>query len=206
MKFKGNICGLVCLACTILLAGSAAAQGGELVRAEWGVPGNRVDVTARVRTFVHDGILQFEVTRFNLGIDPAPHQNKDLIIKVRRWNGEVQEYKYPERSVASLELGPAPRMEHRDHEREERREESFEHREHGLRIVRASFGANGQFVDVTDILRSHIDHGHLFLHVDRYNLGVDPVPGVHKWLKVVYLWDGDERKVVIDEKTDLQLP
>jgi hypothetical protein len=78
-------------ACLLLLAGSAMAQGGEFVGADWGVPGRKVDVTSRVRTFIHDGILQLEVTRFNLGIDRAPHENTVLVIRLREWDGGVRE-------------------------------------------------------------------------------------------------------------------
>lgn len=201
--------------CITVLGGSAVAQGGELVRAEWGVPGNRVDVTARVRTFIHDGVLQLEVTRFNLGVDPAPHQNKDLIIRVRRWDGETEEYKYPERSNCALELDPEDRWagrEHRDsdrdhdRDRDDRRDNAFEHHERGLQILRAYYGAEGQFVNVTDAVRSHMDDGHLFLHVDNYSMGVDPLPGMHKWLRVLYMFNGERRSAVVDEKTDLRLP
>lgn len=207
MRFRSAMGAIAGLACTLLLAGSAMAQGGELVRAEWGVPGSRVDVTARVRTFVHGGVLQLEVTRFNLGVDPAPHQNKDLIIRVRRWDGEVEEFKYPERSTATLELDPEDRWEAREeHERNERREEAFEHHERGLRILRAYYGADGQFMNVTNALRSRIDDGHLFLHVDNESMGGDPLPGVHKWLRILYMNDGERRNVIVDEKTDLRLP
>src|SRR6266496_5029269 len=92
MQLRSAMGSIAGLACVLLLVGSARAQGGELVGAEWGVPASRVDVTARVRTFVHGGVLQFEVTRFNLGIDPAPHQNKILLIRVRDWDGDVKEY------------------------------------------------------------------------------------------------------------------
>lgn len=197
------------LACLVLLAGSALAQGGEFVGAEWGVPGSRVDVTARVRTFIHDGGLQLEVTRFNLGIDPAPHQNKTLIIRVREWNGDVKEFSYPERSAVNLELDPEDRWERREaherHERDERRV-GYGHRESGLQVLRAYYGAEGQFANVTDAVRSRIDDGRLFLRVDNYSLGVDPLPGVHKSLRVLYLLDGQRRNIVVDEKTDLRLP
>src|ERR1700751_5849033 len=162
MPFHRLTYGLAIVTCMILIAGSAMAQGGELVRAEWGVPGNRVDVTFRVRTFIHDGVLQLEVTRFNLGIDPAPHQNKDLIIRIRHWDGKVEEYKYPERSVCSLELAPPDRHEaheqhdwDRDHDRDrdyrdrDYRDRDYDRHEHGLRILRADYGVEGQFVDVT---------------------------------------------------------
>jgi Domain of unknown function (DUF3395) len=36
--------------------------------------------------------------------------------------------------------------------------------------------------------------------------GGDPLPGAHKRLRVQYMYDGQERNVVVDEKTDLQLP
>lgn len=198
------------LACALLLAGSALAQGGEFVSAEWGVPGHSVDVTARVRTFIHEGVLQLEVTRFNLAIDPAPHQNKTLIIRVREWDGDVKEFSYPERSTAQLELDAPDRWERREayahHEREERREASYRPRERGLRVLRAYYGAEGQFANVTDALQSRIDDGRLFLRVDNYSMGIDPLPGVHKSLRVLYLYDGQRRNVVVDEKSNLQLP
>jgi hypothetical protein len=198
------------LACLLLLAGSAFAQGGELIAAEWGVRGHMVDVTPRVRTFIHDGVLQLEVTRFNLGIDPMPHVNKVLVIRLREWDGDIKAYNYPERSVARLELDPddwhARREEHERHEREERRERAYEHRERGLQILRAYYGAEGQFMNVTDTVRSQVADGRLYLHVDNYSMGGDPLPGVHKRLRIMYTIGDDRRNVVVDEKTDLQLP
>jgi hypothetical protein len=199
-----------CLACTVLLAGSALAQGGELVGSEWGVPAAHVDVTSRLRTFIHDGVLQLEVTRFNLGIDPAPHQNKTLIIRIRHHEGDVKEYSYPERSTVSLELDREDRAErreeHEEHEHEGRREDGYERRERGLQIMSAYYGAGDQFVNVTDAVRSRMEEGHIYLHVDNYSMGVDPMPGVHKYLRVLYVFDGDRQKVTVDEKTDLRLP
>ena len=219
----------------LLLAGSALAQSGEFVGAEWGTPAHKVDVTSRVRTFIHDGVLQLEVTRFNLGVDPAPHENKVLIIRLRERDGDVKSYSYPERSTARLELHPEwqerreqqerhddaerrqenherhedaeRREEYRErHEDAERREEYRERHERGLQILRAEYGAEGQFVNVTDALRSRINDGRLFLFVDNYNLGVDPAPGVHKHLRVSYIQDGERRRTEVEEKTELRLP
>jgi hypothetical protein len=228
----------------LMLAGSALAQGGELVGAEWGVQGRRgVDVTARLRTFIQEGVLQLEATRFNLGIDPAPHENKVLVIHLRQRDGEVKDYSYPERSVVRLELHHEEwhgRREdqdrrdedqdrhdehqdrhdedqdrhdhdahHGDYERRDhdgRRAEGSEPHERGLQILRASYGADGQFVNVTDALRSRVDEGRLFLRVDNYSMGIDPLPGAHKFLRVLYTMDGQRRNIVVDEKTDLRLP
>jgi len=219
MKLR-NLGKLAGLACTLLLAGSAFAQHSEFVGAEWGVPGRTVDVTSRIRTFIHDGVLQLEVTRFNIGIDPAPHENKVLIIHLRERDGDVKTYSYPERSVARLELHGEEWREHREeqeqreqaerreehHEDADRREDEGERHEHGLRILHAEYGAEGQFVNVTDLLRSRVDDGRLFLHVNDFNMGGDPAPGIHKHLRVFYSVHGDRRNIVVDEKTDLRLP
>jgi hypothetical protein len=225
---------MMSLVCLLLLAGSAMAQGGEFVGAEWGTPAHKVDVTSRVRTFIHDGVLQLEVTRFNLGIDPAPHENKVLIIRLRERDGDVKSYSYPERSTARLELHPEwqerreqqerhdvadrrdddrdrredaeRREEYREHHEDAERREDRERHERGLQILRAEYGAEGQFVNVTDALRSRINDGRLFLFVDNYNLGVDPAPGVHKRLRVSYIQDGERRRTEVDEKTELRLP
>lgn len=200
------------LACLVLLVGSALAQGGELVAAEWGAPGHIVDVTPRVRTFIHDGVLQLEATRFALGIDPIPHVNKVLVIRLREWDGDIKAYSYPERSVVRLELDPddwhARREQHERHEREERREReyAYEQRPRGLQILRAYYGAEGQFVNVTEAVRSQVADGRLYLHVDNYSMGADPLPGVHKRLRIMYMVGDDRRNVVVDEKTDIQLP
>jgi hypothetical protein len=205
MKIRLTIGALSIAACAFLLSGSAMGQGGGLVRAEWGVPGRSVDVTSRVRTFIHNGVLQFEVTRFELGIDPAPHQNKTLLLHIRHWDGDVKEYSYPERSTVRLELDPEDSFDRRE-EREQHREDAHERRERGLQILRAYYGAEGQFMNVTDVLRRRIDDGRLYLRVDNENLGGDPLPGVHKWLRILYVYEGERRNIVVDEKTDLRLP
>jgi len=200
----------------LLLAGSAMAQGGELVGADWGAPGRKVDVTSRVRTFIHDGVLQLEVTRFNLGVDPAPHENKVLVIRLREWDGDIRDYSYPERSVARLELDPEDwherrqaqerHVEHERYDHGDRREQWPDRHDRGVQILRAYYGAEGQFMNVTDVLRSRIDDGRLFLRVDNHSMGGDPLPGAHKRLRIMYVQAGERRNIVVDEKTDLRLP
>jgi len=227
MKLK-TIISMAALACLMLLTNLAMAQRGEFVRAQWGIQGHTVDVTSRVRTFIHDGVLQLEATRFNLGIDPAPHFNKVLIIQLRERDGDLKEFSYPERSQVRLEVFSDERPPgwegHERHDRDDRdgrdardsrgerddrdarREEEFDRHERGLRILRAEYGAEGNFVNVTDVLRSRVEDGRLFMRVDNFNLGVDPLPGAHKWLRVVYAFQGERQHVVVDEKTDLNLP
>ena len=182
---------LTALACTLLAGSSALAQGGSLVAAQWGVPGQRVDVTARVRSLARDGALQFEVTRQMLGIDPAPGQRKDLVIRIRHWDGDTQEYAFPEKSVVTLELDP---------------DAGFDWRERGLHIMRAYYGGEGHFVNVTERLRHMIDDGRLHTRVDNEHLGLDPDPHVHKVLRVLYWFEGQRRNIVVPEKSELRLP
>jgi len=59
------------IAIMFVFAGSAVAQGGELVAAEFGAGNRRVDVTQQVRSFMHDGVLRFDVTDQTFGADPA---------------------------------------------------------------------------------------------------------------------------------------
>lgn len=182
------VCGFACL---FLFLGSAAAQGGQLVAAEWGMPGRRVDVTGRVRSLARDGVLQFEVTRQILGIDPAPGRIKDLVIRIRHWDGDVQEYSFPEKSLVSLELDP---------------DAGYDWRERGLHIMRAYYGGEGHFVNVTERLRHMIDDGRIYTRVDNEHLGLDPDPHVRKVLRVLYWYDGERRQVVVPEKSELRLP
>jgi len=179
------------LAMMLLLVAPAMAQGGVLVAAEFGVPGRRVDVTPQVRSLIHDGILQFQATRQMLGIDPAPGQVKDLVIRIRHWDGDTQEYAFPEKSFVSLELDP---------------DAGYEWRERGLHIMRAYYGGEGHFVNVTERLRHMVDDGRIHTRVDNEHLGLDPDPHVHKVLRVLYWFDGERRNIVVPEKAVLDLP
>jgi len=191
MQHKRSL-GVWCsFATMLLLATSAMAQGGALVAAEWGLPGARVDVTPQVRSLIHDGILQFPATRQVLGVDPAPGRVKDLIIRIRHWEGDTQDYSFPEKSYVNLEIDP---------------ERPWEWHERGLHIMRAYYGGEGHFVNVTDRLQSMIDGGRLYLRVDNEHIGVDPDPHVHKVLRVLYWFEGERRNIVVPEKAELRLP
>jgi len=175
----------------LLLAVPAMGQGGVLVAAEWGLTGRRIDVTPQVRALVHDGILQFEATRQVLGVDPAPGHVKELVIRIRHWDGDTQDYAFPEKSVVSLEIDP---------------DNGFEWRERGLHIMRAFYGGEGHFVNVTERLRQMIDGGRVYTRVDNEHMGVDPDPHVRKVLRVLYWFDGERRNIVVPEKSELRLP
>jgi hypothetical protein len=186
------IAGLVVgVSCLFLFAGLAAAQGGALVAAEYGAGDRRVDVTPQVRSFVHDGLLQFDVNDRNLGVDPARNHVKELFIRIRHWDGNVEEFRFAEYAHVSLALDP---------------ERGYEWHDRELHIMRAFYGGAGHFVDVTDLLRSMKRDGRIFIAVDNRSMGVDPDHEVQKVLRVLYWHDGERRQIVVPEHGELRLP
>ena len=81
----------------VLMAGPAAAQGGQLMAAEYGAGNHRIDVTPQVRSFMHDGMLQFDVNDRNQG---TVHSHSPL----GRERGRI-----PFPRICPREPGPRPR-------------------------------------------------------------------------------------------------
>jgi hypothetical protein len=179
------------VACLLLFVGSAAAQGGELVAAEYGAGNHRVDVTPQIRSFVHEGVLQFEVNDRTLGVDPARNHVKELFIRIKHWDGQVEEFRFHEYDHVNLVLDP---------------EHGYEWHDREFHIMRAFYGGAGHFADVTEQLRSMKRDGRLFVVVDNRSMGVDPDPEVHKVLRVLYFHEGQRRQVVVPEHSELRLP
>jgi hypothetical protein len=174
-----------------LFASSAAAQGGELVAAEYGAGKHRTDVTPQIRSYLHDGILQFDVNDRNLGVDPARNHVKELFIRIRHWDGNTEEFRFPEYSHVNLVLDP---------------ERGYEWHDREFHIMRAFYGGAGHFVDVTEVLRSMKHDGRLFVVVDNRSMGGDPDREVRKVLRVLYWYNGERRQIVVPEYGELRLP
>jgi hypothetical protein len=174
-----------------LFAGSAAAQGGELAAAEYGAGNRRVDVTPQVRSYIRDGVLQFDVTDQALGVDPARNHVKELFIRIRHWNGETEEFRFSEYSHVNLEVDP---------------ERGFEWHDREFHVMRAYYGGEGHFVNVTQLLRSMKHDGQLYVRVDNRTMGGDPDSHVRKVLRVLYWQDGQRRQIVVPEHGELRLP
>jgi len=174
-----------------LFAGTAAAQGGELVAAEYGAGNRRIDVTRQVRSFLHDGVLRFDVTDQTFGADPARGHVKELFIRIKHWDGKVEEFRFPEYAHVNLVLDP---------------ERGYEWHDRELHIMRAFYGGAGHFVDVTELLRRETRDGHVILAVENGAMGGDPDPNVVKVLRVLYWHDGQRRQIVVPEHGELRLP
>jgi hypothetical protein len=191
MKHRFIVAVVCSSALLFLFTARAAAQGGELVAAEYGAGGHRVDVTPQVRSYMHDGVLQFDVRDQVFGVDPARNHVKELFIRIRHWDGHVEEFRFPEYAHVNLVLDP---------------ERGYEWHDREFHIMRAFYGGAGHFADVTETLRGYKHEGHLFLVVDNRSMGVDPDPQVHKMLRVLYWHDGQRRQVVVPEHAELRLP
>jgi hypothetical protein len=177
--------------CVSFFAISAAAQGGELLSAEYGNGARRVDVTQRVRQFMHDGMLRIDVDNSTFGIDPAGDHVKELFIRIRHWDGKEEEFRFPEHAHVNLVLDP---------------DRGYEYHDRDLHVMRAFYGGAGHFVDVTEVVRRAQHDGKVFLVVNNNVMGGDPDPDVHKFLRVLYWQDGQRRQVAASEGTELRLP
>lgn len=191
MKIKLATALFGAFACLFLFAVSAAAQGGQLVAAEYGDRDHRIDVTPQVRAFMHDGVLQMDVEDRALGVDPARYHVKELFIRIRHWDGQVEEFRFPEHAHINLVLDP---------------DAGYEWHDRGLHIMRAFYGGAGHFADVTETLRSFKHDGHIVLVVDNRSMGVDPDPMVPKFLRVLFFVDGQRRHIAVPEHGELHLP
>ena len=88
----------------VALAATASAQTVTLLSADYGVEGNRFDVTCRVQSMVQNGFLSFRITNYSLGGDPAPDQPKEFRIRARDYRGRILDYIFPERQDVSLQV------------------------------------------------------------------------------------------------------
>ena len=64
----------------------------------------------------------------NLGVDPARGHVKELFIRVRHWDGNVEEFRFPEYAHVNLEFDPDAGYDWHDRE---------------LHIMRAYYGGEG---------------------------------------------------------------
>ena len=88
----------------LALAATASAQTVTLLSADYGIEGNRLDVTCRVQSIVQNGYLSFRITNYVLGGDPAPDQPKEFRIRARDYRGRILDYVFPERQEVNLQV------------------------------------------------------------------------------------------------------
>ena len=226
----------VAILAALVCAGKLAAQDGDwfLVRAEYGFRNQRVDVTDAVRHLLWEGRESGRVlvSNQNLGGDPAVGADKTLRVVAENRRHERQEFEFREGTwidVTMFSLRPERHdddrvrdrdrdgdarqddavlrdREDRDHDRDRRRDDDDRNRGQRLQITRAYWGAQGQMVNVTDMIRGMVRDNSFRVHVDNGSLGGDPAIGREKVLIVLYTFDGKEQAASTHEGNTMHLP
>lgn len=182
-----------------------AGQGDfwEIVRAEYGTNQRHVDVTDNVRRLLREyrNEERAPVNNQTMGGDPAVGADKVLRIWAQDRRHQEREFDYKEGGWIETNLF-AVRSDRWDDGDWERNDE----RDHGLPIIRGFYGAQGQTVNVTELLRSRVRDGVLQVHVDNGSLGGDPAVGRDKVLIVIYIDHGREQATSIREGNTLRIP
>ena len=75
-----------------------------------------------------------------------------------------------------------------------------------LRIVKAEYGHDRRYTDVTDILRRATIRGRLDIVVANQTFGFDPAPAEVKTLRIEYVVNGQPMREEAPEKSRLLLP
>jgi len=76
----------------------------------------------------------------------------------------------------------------------------------GLQILRADYGIDKRFANVTSRLASHVQGNSLSLRVTNETMGGDPAEDHSKTLNVWYSFNGRVANVIVNEKDTLNLP
>ena len=216
---------IVVLAILLLAAVCYAAQSNrwELLRAEYGSGNNYVDVTQRVRSLVQGDTLSMRVDNDTLGIDPTPGVRKTLRLRVRN-HGQEQVLSYAEKESFSLNI----RIHDRDRDYDDRPGGAGNYGVPpqpgypggagnygaapqpayggGLQILRADYGADSRFLNVTSRLASNVQGNALTLRITNSAMGGDPAEDHPKILNVWYTFNGRVGNARVNEKDTLNLP
>ncbi|MHB8486986.1 MAG: hypothetical protein ACYDCM_14840 [Candidatus Acidiferrales bacterium] len=158
----------------------------QILRADYGADNRFADVTALLSSRIRDGQLSLPVNNDTMGGDPADEHHKTLTVWYLE-NGRPARVVVDERGYLSL---PAERDEFSGN----------------LRIMRAQYGADFRYVDVTDRLNGMIQGDQLRLRVNNDSMGGDPATDRHKQLIVVYIFNGQQFRTRVNEKDVLSLP
>ena len=167
--------------------GNRSWGGGlRILKADYGVGNRFVDVTAHLSSQVQGDQLSLRVTNNTMGRDPAEEHAKTLTV----W------YSYHGRAARTV-------VNEKDYLTLPANNPYYPER---LVVMRAQYGADYRFHDVTDLLNSRIQGDHLELLVTNDAMDGDPAEDRPKTLSVSYLYQGQPGRVVVKEKDYLNLP
>jgi hypothetical protein len=151
----------------------------EILRATYGAGRTQADVTDKVRSYLVNGAIQFEVRAETLGGDPVPNTPKSLTVLYRQGN---QRQTVRVNDFETLRLGIS------------------------LKITKAVYGDGRRMQDVTGALNAKLNGNRLELAITNVNLGGDPAPAVKKSITVDYEFNGVPATARLAEGQTLILP
>lgn len=162
----------------------------RVMRAQYGADFRYFDVTDRLNSLIQNDQLNLTIDNSTMDGDPAPDQRKRLTV-IYLFDGRVYRAVVDEHGPLDLPEGGAPLAENPSA---------------ALEILHATYGVEGQRVDVTDRVRAFVSGNRLEFQVSNGSLGGDPAPGRHKQLRVVYRWRGVRYEAVAGEGSTLAIP
>jgi hypothetical protein len=165
-------------------------QGIRIESAYYGKPNSAgVDVTRRVQQFADYG-EPFRVGNDTLRIDPAPNHPKSLVV-IYEINGQRISDCVREGEVFYFGSEGEP-------------ESIRGQRSPGIQVVRALYGTQSLYVDVTQLVRQLVRNRRPF-RVSNETFGVDPYQGRQKWLKISYLRGNSHHHEMYKEGAQIRL-
>lgn len=167
-------------------AGYGAGGGLQILRADYGSQNHFSDVTARLNSQIQNDSLTLRITNDTMGGDPADERRKTLTVWYL-YNGRAANVVVNEKDILTL---PGPN----------------DYVSGNLRILRAQYGADYRYFDVTDRLNAQLQEDQLTLRITNETMGRDPAPDKRKQLTVVYFYNGQQCRAMVNEKETLNLP
>lgn len=163
-------------------------SGIKITKATYGSGSQTVDVTSAVTSNLKDGQVNLVVTPDSLNVaDPAPGQPKQLTVTYTINNGRANTESIQDNGVLSISAPPMREA-------------------NGLSIVKAEYGYDGNFTDVTNAVQTLVDSGSIDVKVSPSAVGVpDPNPSKKKKLKVEYTLNGSTNTDEISDGSRFKL-
>ena len=149
------------------------SSGLSILSALYGAGSTTVDVKSAVSSQIKDGKISLVVSPSALNVeDPVPGQNKTLTVDYSINGGSSNTTAVKDGDYLKIDAPP-------------------ERSASGLQIVKAEYGYQGNFADVTDAVNNLVSNGSIYMTVSPSAVGIpDPNPAKPKLLKVNYMLNG----------------
>jgi hypothetical protein len=169
--------------------GQPSRDALRITRAQYGAGGRFLDVTDRLNSLMQGNQISLRVNNGTMGGDPAHDARKVLTVWYSYYGYDSQV------SVNEGDLLNLPGSNFASGG-------GFG----GLQIIRAEYGADNHYANVTARLAARIRGDRLSLHVTNDAMGGDPAEDLRKTLTVWYRYNGRTASATVAEKEDLNLP